>query len=296
MMAELESQPRRWSSESAQWRPDRGRVGARRAAAAAGRRRGGHRRGAAAPARPLGRRPHDRLLAGGRRLPDRGVEKKELTPAGHEAAVPHGRLRAQRRARVDEAALPVAVDPTARPPERAAHLEGGRDPTLRARAARRLRDYAGVPRRLSRHRARVLTPAPRDSRLRLRDGLLKNVGWRGHCRLLAEARDRALGSTSRTSRAYAPPEQRWSTSSRSCTSSSRDVLGPSATRLEPLDSRRDAHRCLTDPADRVPPVPRLDPTATPALAGGADGPLLARRLSGLPLAAAHPQRFRLGFR
>lgn len=34
-----------------------------------------------APARPLGRRPHDRVLAGGRRLPDRGLEKEELTPA-----------------------------------------------------------------------------------------------------------------------------------------------------------------------------------------------------------------------
>lgn len=118
----------------------------------------------------------ERRPAARRRLLDH-----DRRPARAAAAARHLRARAAR-------ASPVAVDPAARPPERAAHLEGGRDPALRARAARRVRDYAGVPRRLSRHRARVLTLALRDSRLRLRDRLLKNVGWRGHCRLLAVPR------------------------------------------------------------------------------------------------------------
>ena len=85
-------------------------------------------------------------------------------------------------------ASPVAVDPAARPPERAAHLEGGRDPAHRARATRRLRDHADLSRRLSRHRARVLTPALRDGRPRPRDHLLKNAGWREHRRLLTGRR------------------------------------------------------------------------------------------------------------
>ena len=73
-------------------------------------------------------------------------------------------------------------------------------------------------------------------------------------------------------------------------------MGSSASRLEPLDSRCDTDRCLTDTAARVPPVPRVYPTAFEARSNGADGPLLARGLSGLALAASCPHCFILGFR
>jgi hypothetical protein len=103
MIAELESQPKRWSSESAHRRPDRGRVGARRAAPWKG-----VVEEAIADEPPRVRVRWDdghttvfSPAAGVCRIEE---SKKQLTPAGHEAAA-RGRLRAQRRARVDEAAL-----------------------------------------------------------------------------------------------------------------------------------------------------------------------------------------------